>query len=67
MAVPVPDRFLPKGVGPAWFDPVIMRLHAEACQKGFLYDQEIPTKSWVILYLLELAEAKLKELDDDID
>ena len=66
MAVPIPDRLLPEGVGPAWFDPVVMRLHAEAWQKAYpSYSQEIPTKSWVLLYLLELLEKKLEELDED--
>lgn len=58
----IPDELLPEGVGPAWWDPQIMRLHAEA-HCAHRYDHEMTTKAWVILHLMNERERLEEQLE----
>lgn len=54
----IPDDLLPEGVGPAWWDPEILRLAAEASNRPLAY-HGFEIKPWIVLHLLnELADAR---------
>ena len=57
LSVPVPKENLPRGVGPAWFDPSIMRFLAERHNEAFV-PEPVEVKPWVLLTLLDAYEAQ---------
>lgn len=59
----IPDELLPDGVGPAWFDPEVLRLAAEAhCRSRFDHTMEV--KAWVVLHLLNEYDREADEPRD---
>ena len=60
----VPGRLLPGKVGPAWWDPAMLRSAAEAHVRHS-FDHDMILKAWVVLLLLE-SHAALEEAEERI-